>query len=916
MTRTVRIANAHLLIDDVPSIVLCASLFPFRIPPEQWLKRLAAVKRLGYHAIDVYIPWNYHELSPGEFKFDEDRDIDRFLTLAVETDLLVFARPGPYICSEYDGGGLPAWLGATEGLRLRQNEPLYLAQVKLWFDRVLPILEKHQVTNGGAVALVQIENELDFFACDDPAGYIAALKTMVDEWKIRVPILACAGQGDLERASGLIDDVIPAVNLYPDDESPAIEQTTSYYAQHVNAQGFPLLVTETNRLHRTLKRELAAGAVLLGPYLQASGWNFDYAASAGNWGNPLGFMAADYDFGGAIAPDGSERKDASEGRILSLIIKSLGPSLGASTHGTVPDLIFGSSQVEALFSTSARALAGGGTLTGITNLNETVAAAVLVVSGEKFPVRVESGQCLLLPSDLPLNSLGIAGTLVATNSEVIQFDSVGNAAHITVHTEHVASLRLSLLNTWHVGTLTGDATIDETSPGQFALGAADGTAIFTFGEKTLTVSAIATVVAAQPAGGLNALLPNADADSVPEAGPIVVEDVRLARRRTDFRAVATLVPGSNEQPRHMENLGIYRGGAIYLSNLNGGNAHGLLLGAAGDIVTVTVDQDQLPTVINGGNDLFVDFGGEVVLQAGIPVTIRAEIWGHSNFHDNRLPSLRLGSLRGLSSASLVTDLVDLDAGWTISSPTTKTSIGADPAPRSNWGSWSNSSRPEVVSYRRTLKLPAESNTAAIRISGTESVHDIVIEGKLVGQITPLSPVLEISAALAPGEPFTLDISTARNFSEKFGSVELLIGSSVTEWEIAGFGVPELVADAQRAIEPALSAQLPIKLEPGEARWLSMSMSDILGKDFLRDALIRTSGENVRLTFVNHGHIIGRVWTEEPSGAPITGGRGDIALAPAPWLNDDPIVNVLVETVGCAPGIIKAFMVSHQIDGDA
>ena len=77
------------------------------------------LKTAGYNTIDVYFPWNYHETAPGIWDFSENRDVYAFLELAKIHGLFVIARPGPYICSEWDGGGLPAWL-AADGVSVRQ----------------------------------------------------------------------------------------------------------------------------------------------------------------------------------------------------------------------------------------------------------------------------------------------------------------------------------------------------------------------------------------------------------------------------------------------------------------------------------------------------------------------------------------------------------------------------------------------------------------------------------------------------------------------------------------------------------------------------------------------------------------------------------------------------------------------------
>lgn len=916
MASRVRLKDGRLLIDGVPSVMLCASLFYFRIPRAQWAERLAAVTRLGYHAIDVYLPWNFHEVAPGQFDFHGEKDVAHFLDLAADAGLLVLARPGPYICSEFDGGALPAWLGTIDGLRVRQNEPQYLAHVRRWCDAVLPILAARQSSAGGAVAILQIENELDFFPCDDPAGYLSALKAMLDEHGIDAPVIACAGQGDIERATGLVAGVAPAVNLYPDDCSVGIEERAAYYAHQVEAAGFPLLVTETNRLHRTLKRELAAGALLLGPYLQASGWNFDYASSLGNWGDPAGLMSSDYDFGGAIAPDGSERADAAQGRILARIIAALGRLLGAASAGEAP--LAGPPGGHPYRTVASRALHGGGTLVGLTNLGAEIDVVTLTVADGDFVVAVDVGECRLIVVGLPLRSVGIEGTLVASDSELIEFRTVDDGARMTFHTDSRAVLLLDLPEGWRATSVTSDGSVSIDAVGRHRVELASGSVVFSAGGRELTLTATSTDEAGRVdvAGSMRAdgIIRTGDvgpsADRGADGGDALVDHARRAAEPID--RIASAGQDIGRQPGPMERFGIYRGGARYSSTLPGGDALGILLGGASDILTISADGMSPETIVNSGTDLLLPFTGPRSAANG-PLTIDAEIWGHANFHDERLPALRLGSLRGLEGAALITDAVLLDAGWMLSNRSAPSAIGSKPAPLIDWGGWS-SPRAETLGYRRTIELPPGRNAAAVRITGTEGVHEVVVDGEPAGRITPLAPVLDISGRLREGRSLELELTTHRIFAERVGTVELLTGVTIDGWQIGGFGLAEVREDGRRALARATDVDLPVLLEPGEGRWLSIDLRAASEDAPGRDIVIRPRGRGVRLTFVLHGRIIGRVWTEPPRGVPFTGGRGDIALAPAPWLVDDSDVMVLAQTTGPAAGSVDGFVLSTSIDG--
>lgn len=333
MTQPVAFSHNQLLIDGEPRVLLCASLFPFRVARAQWRQRLEAVRAIGYHAVDVYIPWNYHETEPGVWDFEGQHDIEAFLQMTAEVGLLTLVRPGPYICSEWDGGAIPAWVATDPALDIRQNDSAFLEAVSRWYDRILPIIARQQyrgVGHGGSVIMMQVDNELDFFACRDPKGYIGALAGMMRAHGVTVPLISCAGQGDMMRAFGGAEGVAPAVNLYPGDGDVDVDAQVRYYREASDAHGVPMVVTETNRWHRTLRRLVGNGARFVGPYLQVSGWDFDYGTGVTNWGRIESYMTHDYDFGGVIDPAGQERPDADDARRLSAVIGALGARLGAA----------------------------------------------------------------------------------------------------------------------------------------------------------------------------------------------------------------------------------------------------------------------------------------------------------------------------------------------------------------------------------------------------------------------------------------------------------------------------------------------------------------------------------------------------------------------------------------------------------
>jgi beta-galactosidase len=117
-------------LDGKPFQIISGAIHYFRIVPEYWQDRLEKLKAMGCNTVETYIPWNMHEPKKGEFHFEGMLDIERFVKTAQELGLYVILRPSPYICAEWEFGGLPAWLLAEDGMKLRVSYPPFLKHVQ------------------------------------------------------------------------------------------------------------------------------------------------------------------------------------------------------------------------------------------------------------------------------------------------------------------------------------------------------------------------------------------------------------------------------------------------------------------------------------------------------------------------------------------------------------------------------------------------------------------------------------------------------------------------------------------------------------------------------------------------------------------------------------------------------------------
>ncbi len=179
------IGDEDFLLDDQPVRVLSGALHYFRLHPDQWADRIRSARELGLNTIETYVPWNAHAPRRGEFRTDGLLDLGRFLDEVAAQGMWAIVRPGPYICAEWTGGGLPGWLFSA-GAGVRRSEPTYLAAIEEYLGQVARIVVPRQVDRGGPVVLVQVENE--YGAYGDDADYLRTLVGMLRDAGITTPL--------------------------------------------------------------------------------------------------------------------------------------------------------------------------------------------------------------------------------------------------------------------------------------------------------------------------------------------------------------------------------------------------------------------------------------------------------------------------------------------------------------------------------------------------------------------------------------------------------------------------------------------------------------------------------------------------------------------------------------------------------
>ncbi|MCC8113578.1 MAG: beta-galactosidase [Bacteroidales bacterium] len=179
MADTFAVGDGTFLLNDEPFVVKAAELHYPRIPKEYWEHRIQMVKALGMNTVCLYVFWNIHEPQEGQFDFEGQNDIAEFCRLAQKHGLKVIVRPGPYVCAEWEMGGLPWWLLKKKDIALREQDPYFMERVKLFEQEVGKQLAPLTIENGGPIIMVQVENEYGSYGVDKP--YVSAIRDIVKE---------------------------------------------------------------------------------------------------------------------------------------------------------------------------------------------------------------------------------------------------------------------------------------------------------------------------------------------------------------------------------------------------------------------------------------------------------------------------------------------------------------------------------------------------------------------------------------------------------------------------------------------------------------------------------------------------------------------------------------------------------------
>uniref|UniRef100_A0A3P9GZ04 Galactosidase, beta 1-like n=1 Tax=Oryzias latipes TaxID=8090 RepID=A0A3P9GZ04_ORYLA len=279
--------NNCFLKDGKPIQYISGSIHYSRIPHYYWKDRLMKMYMSGLNAVQVYVPWNFHEAVQGVQNFTGDQDLEYFLHLANQTGLLVILRPGPYICAEWEMGGLPAWLLQKPSIRLRSADTDYMQAVSTWLAVLLPKMKPWLYINGGNIITVQVENEYgSYYACD--YNYMRHLRTLFRSFLGEdVVLFTTDGNTDKEMICGTLEGLYATIDFGTDTSVTEAFKRQRQFEPHgplVNSEfytgwldhwGDQHAMVDARKVSRVLGEMLTMGANV-NMYMFEGGTNFGY----------------------------------------------------------------------------------------------------------------------------------------------------------------------------------------------------------------------------------------------------------------------------------------------------------------------------------------------------------------------------------------------------------------------------------------------------------------------------------------------------------------------------------------------------------------------------------------------------------------------------------------------------------------
>ncbi|HWA82444.1 MAG TPA: beta-galactosidase family protein [Fimbriimonadaceae bacterium] len=311
MSHTFQLHGDDFLLDGKPFRIISGEMHPARIPAEYWRHRIRMAKAMGCNTIAAYIFWNYQEPQDGKFDFKStNHDVAKFIKIAQEEGMWVLLRPGPYVCAEWDFGGIPPYLLRYPDLKVRCMDPRYMSAVERYLKRLATEVRPLQVTRGGPILMVQVENEYGSYGND--RDYVKRLKQIWESNGIDVPFYTADGATPYMLECGALPGCAVGLDPGTSNDAFAVAQKANPGVPIFSSETYPGWLTPWGESWAKVATEGISNEVKwlldnrksFNLYVVHGGTNFGWTAGANSGGKGYEPDVTSYDYDAPITEQG------------------------------------------------------------------------------------------------------------------------------------------------------------------------------------------------------------------------------------------------------------------------------------------------------------------------------------------------------------------------------------------------------------------------------------------------------------------------------------------------------------------------------------------------------------------------------------------------------------------------------------
>lgn len=305
-----QIKNNKFLKNGKPIKIISGAVHYFRNMPDTWDDIFKKLKALGCNCVETYCAWNMHEKIQGQYDFSGNLDIAAFIRMAQKEDLMVIVRPGPYICAEWEFGGLPWWILANDDMEIRCMNKQYIQCFENYLGKLFEEIRPLLCTNGGPIIMLQCENEYGYYG--DDKDYLEYLANSYKEKGIDVPLFTSDGTQEKNLIDGSIDGLLTTLNfgsrveenfkafnsLYPDKPKMCMEMWNGWFDAWGDSKHH---TTSAEDYAAVVDDMLKIGSVNM--YMFIGGTNFGFTSGA-NYYEKFAPVVTSYDYNALLTEAG------------------------------------------------------------------------------------------------------------------------------------------------------------------------------------------------------------------------------------------------------------------------------------------------------------------------------------------------------------------------------------------------------------------------------------------------------------------------------------------------------------------------------------------------------------------------------------------------------------------------------------